>query len=170
MDRNELAGAMAAFLANGGKVHQVEGFTGTAPHRQRREIKQSPKPMKRKRGMPKKHKMSIEEELVLVDQIKQAAAEGATQQATYQALGISQTLFVALCFENRIKFIAPADARQTANKQKAIDCRAKRDELAPKVAEYAHLGMKACAALLKVSDGHVRRIARENGIAMKGGQ
>lgn len=168
MDRNDLAGAVAAFLAGSGEVLQLDGFTGTAPHRQRREVKQSPRPLKRKRGMPKKHKMTIEAEQVLIAQIKQAALGGLTQQATYQALGISQTLFVALCFENHTKFIPPADARQTANKKKAIECRAKRDQLAPKVSEYAHLGVLACSVLLKVSDGHVRRITRENGIAMKG--
>ncbi|MCP1651555.1 hypothetical protein [Pseudomonas nitroreducens] len=92
------------------------------------------------------------------------------EKPAYQALGISQTLFVALCFENHIRFIPPADARQTANKKKAIECRAKRDQLTPRVAEYAHLGILACAALLKFSDGQVRRIARENGIAMKGMQ
>lgn len=170
MDRNDLAGAVEAFIAQGGKVLQVEGFTGTAPHRQRREVKKSPRPIKRKRSLPKKHKMSIEAEQVLIEQIKQAALDGMMQQATYQALGISQTLFAALCFENRIKFIAPGDARQVANKQKAIESRAMRDKLAPKVAEYAHLSVRAIAALLKVSDGHVRRIARENGIPLKGHQ
>lgn len=170
MERTELAGAVDAFLASGGQVLQLDGFTGTAPLRQRREVKKSPRPIKHKRSMPKKHHMSIEAERLLVEQIRQAAQEGMTQQATYQALGISQTLFAALCFENRIKFIPPADARQTANQRKAIECRAKRDALAPKVAAYAHMGIIACAALLKISDGHVRRIARENGIVMKGGQ
>ena len=168
MDRTELAGAVSAFLNAGGEVVQLDGFTGTAPIRPRREIPRSTKPLKRPRSRPKSHRMSAEDEMALVSQIRAFAAEGSTQKAAREAIGISQMMFVCLCFEHQIKFPKNnQDHRQAANEKTSLKAKAKRDELAPKVAEYAHLGTRACGELLGISAGNVSRIARENGIPLK---
>lgn len=168
--RQDLEAAMQAFVSAGGKVQEVDGFECTRPLPGRREVPRSTAPIKRNRGLPKKHRITLEREQELVAMIRQAAAAGQSQTAAREAAGIGQLLFMSLCLENDIRFVKAGDARQIANRERAKTSKAKRDELAPKVAAYAHMGIIACAALLKISDGHVRRIARENGIVMKGCQ
>lgn len=169
--RDGLAEAMAAFLGSGGEIDHLDGFEGAKPLPARREIPRSNKPLKRARTRPKSHRMTAEEEQDLVAKIRAHAAAAMTQKAAREALGIGQMLFVCLCFEYGIKFPKNIqDHRQVANEKISLKARAKRDEMAPKVAERAHLSARACGKALGVSEGNIRRIARENGIVMKGGQ
>lgn len=165
--RQGLAAAMNAFIASGGRVNQVDGFEGVMPLRERREVPASYKP-KRQHIAPKKHRMTPEREADLVRQLKEAAAAGKTRTTARDEAHIGQMLFMCLCLEHGIEFKQATDLRQQANREKSTKATAARAALAPKVQAYAHMGVIACAAMLKVSDAHVRKIAREHGIAIKG--
>lgn len=163
--REELAGQVEQYLASGGHITELPGFVERIPFPSRQAVTPTPKPPRR-REAPKKHRISIEEEARLIQLIQIAAESGQSRTQARETAGIGKMLFMALCFENNIVFPDVAELARSKSDKMADARRA----LAPKIEDYAHLGVAACAIRCGVSETTVRKIAREFGIAFGGSQ